>query len=263
MSNQTGSGYGYDHPNPEFAEEYRDVFTKYYMPYLNPELSSWSDRQAPYVEFYSTEWLMFNVVEEVVTEGFTIDFENQLITFNEPRFLYQTDDRGEISAIRAPTVKIFLFKKNYYTYTINPSDDPTEDVSNPLMFFTDKMGSYSDTIMKDLNLSGLSIQIGRGMITTAKDYVPSWDDTNFAHDVANWELSKLCDKKIRGTIEITLDAMCFYNIDLTNRIYIAGITDEPMNITSISYNIGSFTVSLQLENSRYYSRSISYQSHGE
>jgi hypothetical protein len=95
------------------------------------------------------------------------------------------------------------------------------------------------------------------------EYIPSWDDTDFAEDIANWELSKICDKKIKGTIEITLDAMCFYDIDLTNRIFINGITDEPMNIIAISYNISNFTVSLTLENSRYYNRTVSYQNHGE
>jgi hypothetical protein len=122
------------------------------------------------------------------------------------------------------------------------------------------MGTYADTIIKDLNLSNLSIQVG-GMRGT--DFIPSWDDTAFATDKANWELSKNCDKKIRGTIEITLDAMCYYNIDLTKRIYIAGITDEPMNITGISYNMSNFTVNLTLENKRYYNRTVSFQSHGE
>jgi hypothetical protein len=134
------------------------------------------------------------------------------------------------------------------------------------MFFTAKMGIYPDTIMKDLNLSSLSIQTGyvqHDYATGEDTVIPSWDDITFAQDMADWELSKICDKKIKGTITITLDAMCFYGIDLSKRIYIAGITDEAMNITSINYNVSNFTVSLQLENSRYYNRTISLSSHGE
>ena len=273
MSKQTVSGYGIDHRNPEY--DYSDVFTKYNMPYLNPKFSSWSDEYPPVINFYSAGgyfWVVPMIgsgglnLEATLTEGFTIDYEKGILKLNEPMFLYKTDANGECYAIRAPIVKVFLWKKNYYTYTTNPSDNPETDISNPLMFFTDKMGSYPDTIMKNLNLSNLSIQVGyvqHNFITGEDTIIPSWDDTDLARDIADWELSKTCDKQIKGRIEITLDAMCFYNIDLTKRIYIAGITDEAMNITSISYNISNFTVSLTLENSRYYNRSISYQRHGE
>jgi hypothetical protein len=270
LSNQTGTGYGFDHRNP--ALDYSDVFTKYNMPYLNPELSSWSDRYPPYIEIYNVGNAfgfvgLLNLERiETIKEGFTIDYENKTIKFNEPKYLYQTDANGECIAVRAPIIKVFLWKKDYYTYTSNPTDDPETDISNPLMFFTGKMGDYDDTIIKDLNLSNLSIQVGyvqHNYATGVDTIIPSWDDTAFAYDIADWELSKICDKKITGTITITLDALCFYNIDLSKRIYIAGITDEAMNITGITYNISSFAVSLTLENSRYYNRSISIQNHGE
>jgi hypothetical protein len=271
LSKQTVSGYGFDHQNPTYSAEYSKVFKIYHMPYLNPELSSWSDRYPPYVEIYNVG-VAFGFVgplnlqlEKVLKEGFTIDYENKTITFNEPYFLYQEDANGECTSIRAPIVKVFLWKKNYYTYTLDPSDDPETDISNPLMFFTDKMGSYADTIIKDLNLSNLSIQEGgiRILPDGTEELIPSWDDTEFAKDKADWELSKICDVKIRGNITITLDAVCFYNIDLTKRIYIDGITNESMNIVGINYNLSNFTVTLQLENSRYYNRTVNLQSHGE
>jgi hypothetical protein len=272
LSTQTGSGYGFDHQNPAFSAENSLVFKKYNMPYLNPELSSWSDTQPPYVEIYNVGNAYGFIgplnlqLEKVLKEGFTIDYENATITFNEPYFLYKTDANGQCISVRAPIVKVFLWKKNYYTYTQNPGDDPETDISNPLMFFTPKMGSYSDTIIKDLSLSNLSIQVGyvqHNYATGEITVIPSWDDTAFALDNANWQLSKSCDKKIRGTITITLDCMCFNSIDLTKRIYIDGITDEAMNIVGINYNISSFTVSLQLENSRYFNRTASLQLHGE
>lgn len=271
LSKQTVSGYGFDHQNPTYSSEYSLVFKKYNMPYLNPELSSWSDRYPPYVEIYNVGGAFGFVgplnlsLEKVLKEGFTIDYENKTITFNEAYFLYQTDANGEITSVRAPIIKVFLWKKDYYTYTVDPTDNPETDISNPLMFFTDKMGSYTDTIIKDLNLSNLSIQEGGNRILEdgTEEHIPSWDDTMFALDLANWELSKSCDKKIKGTITITLDTICYYNIDLTKRIYIDEITDESMNIIGITYNLSNFTVSLQLENSRYYNRTENYQSHGE
>ena len=125
--------------------------------------------------------------------------------------------------------------------------------------------SYPDTILKDLNLSGMSIQVGgtRTLPDGTTEVIPSWDDTAFATDYANWKLSQTCDKKIKGNIKITLDTVCFYNIELNKRIYISGITESVMNIISINYNMSDFTVTLELENSRYYQRSTSLPSHGE
>ncbi|GAG12174.1 unnamed protein product, partial [marine sediment metagenome] len=119
-------------------------------------------------------------------------------------------------------------------------------------------------------LSGLGIQIGGWYISGRDDednpiwtYVPSWNDTAFATDYANWQLSKNCDKKINGSIDLTIDAVQFYDITLDKRIMIEGIIENPLNIIGITYNIGSWIASVQLENGRYYKRSTSIQSRGE
>jgi hypothetical protein len=331
LAKNSGSGYGIDYPADGTEENYKDVFRKFNMPYLNPNLSSWSDVYAPYVEIYGTGWQIFNSVVGVLKDGFTIDYENQTITFNDPIFLYNKDANGEITNVRAPLVKVFLWKKNYYTYTVDPSNDPESLVTNPLLFFTSKMGSYADTIIKDLNLSSLSIQTGttyysagsteegqtygggsqvftmgqsgltsmhiylNGTTLASSNYtyvsetgkvtvipalnlgdflyfsysfdgthtIPSWDDTAFAADFADWKLTKTCDKKITGTIDITLDAYCFYGLDLNKRIFISGITDTSMNITDINIKMNNFTVTLTLENSRAYTRTVSLQSREE
>jgi hypothetical protein len=266
LSNKTtGLAEGWNDHTPSQAVNYQDVFKKYKLPTLNPNASAWSDINPPKVEIYDwAGWDLYVGTSKYtygyLTEGFSIDYENGILTMNEAFYLGRVNGNGELEAIRAPQIHLMLWKQDIYTYTLDPSDDPETDVSNPQMFFTDKMGSYAETVIKDLNLSNLSIQVG-GQYGT--EFIPSWDDTDFAHDVANWELSKSCDKKIKGNIEITLDALCFYGIDLTKRIYISGITDEVMNITDISYNINNFTVKLTLENSRYYNRTVSLQSHGE
>jgi hypothetical protein len=272
LARDNSSGQGWDYHKQEDDYLYKEVFKKYNLPYLDSELSSWSDRYPPYIKVLSGGKL-FNVKLEtdrwgntnILKEGFTIDYENKLVTFSEPIYRYGTDDNGEISFIKAPIFKLFIWKKNYYTFTNSPSDNPETDISNPLMFFTDKMGDYPDTIMQDLDLSSLNIQEGGDYYDTQGNlqHIPSWNDTQFAKELADWQLNKSCDKKISGNIELTLDALCFYNINLANRIYIEGITEYPMNINSISYNIGNFTVSLELQNHRQYKRSISYQSHGE
>jgi hypothetical protein len=266
LAKWSGNGYGWDWHKPEDNRYYNDIFKKYTLPALDPELSSWSDRYAPYVEIYNSGgWEIYNAPSAGsgnvyrLTEGFTIDYENSILTLNDPTFLYTTNSNGECVYIKAPIVKVFLWKKNFWTVTLDPSDNPESDIGNDLMFFTDKMGSYSETIMKDLNLSSYGIQVGYETYDGLgnKIIVPSWDDTDFAEDMANWQLSKTCDKKIRGNITVTLDTLCFYGIDLDKRIYISGITDEIMNVISIDVNMNTFTASIELENSRSYTRTVS------
>ena len=269
LSKNSSTGYGWDNHKPEDDDLYKDVFKKYTIPYLDRTLSSWSDRRPPILEVYNPGGWWGGIYsgrpKTVLDEGFTIDYENRIVTLNEPQYLWRVDKYNRFISIRAPLLKLTLWKKDYYTHTEDPSDDPETDVSNPLMFFTDKMGSYSTTIMNDLDLSSLTIQEGGDYYDENNEFqhVPSWDDTEFAGDYADWQLSKTCDRKISGTINITLDAACFYDIDLRKRIMINNVLSSSCNITSIRYNISTFTVTLQIENSRNYKRTISLQSRGE
>jgi hypothetical protein len=206
-----------------------------------------------------------NVLPGRLKTGFTIDYENNLLTFSEPIFCVQKNGYGEVTAIRRPQVYVCLYKKKYYTHTSDPTSNPTQDITNPLMFFTSVMGSYPITIMNNLNLTNLGIQVGgwyRESDTTWK-LVPSWNDTAFAQDYANWQLSKNCDKKYSGNIELTLDAFCYYGIELNKRLMINNVLDSALNIDSITLNISSFTASISLKNGRYYNRTVSVQSRGE
>jgi len=259
-----------------------DIFVKYHLPALDSELESYTDRYPPQIELYQPGSYSYGFPSGVMTKGFTIDYENKLLILDEPLFAYNTDSEGNVTSVRRPGIKLSLWKKKYYSYTSSPSEDPESEESNPLLFFTDKMGTYSDTIIKSLDLSGLSIQEGytyywwrvpgypkgvhypiSGGIKEVEEHVPSWDDTEFAEDYADWELSKNCDKKVSGSIDITLDAFLFYNIDLSKRIMIDGVIDNPLNITSILIDTSNFIVTLNLESIRYYKRTVSLQSRGE
>jgi len=278
LDDGTSNHYGiFFHPEQD-NWKYDDIYCKYYLPALSQETEEWTDAFPPKIAVnipFGGDWTLSVPVEQLegfsyLKEGFTIDYEKQEVIFNEPIYLYQTNEYGEITDTRAPHIRLILYKKRYYSNTENPSDDPTSDISNPLMFFTNKMGDYPETIMENLSLTGLGIQIGGWFISEVTDegrniwrYIPSWNDTLFAKDNADWQLSKKCDKKIAGNIELTLDALCFYDIDLTNRIRIPGIIDTALNIISINYNIGSWRVNLTLQNGRYYKRSVSIPSHGE
>lgn len=262
-------------------ELYKDVFTKYSLPALNSELESWTDRFPPLVTvtipfgFWQPSLGVSNKIlsGEIgnLTEGFTIDYENGILQFNEPIYLFETDaETGQMTNIRRPTIHLQLWKKQYHSNTETPATNPETTISNPLMFFTDKKGDYPETILKNLELGGLGIQVGGWYISGYDDeenpiwkYVPSWDDTAFANDLVNWQLSKRCDVRITGEVELTIDALCFYDIDLTNRVSIPGVTDSALNIKTINYNIGSWRATLQLENDKYYNRSVSIPSHGE
>jgi len=248
----------------EDASLYTDVLKKYTLPYLDPKLEQYADNRPSYVEIYSRGGTFGFVgplnlqYEKTLYEGFTIDFENRTITFNDPMFLYQPDANGEPINISQPIIKVFLWKKVLSSHT----DDP---VNNPLVFYTPKMGSYPVTITKELNLSDLSISDG----ATWKYYdgvthqIPQYDDTAFATDIAKWNLSKTQEERINGNIEVTLDTLCYYGIDLTKRININGITTAPMNILSIDIKLNDFKVSVNLDNSQPYQRTISMSYRGE
>jgi hypothetical protein len=259
-----GYAYGINHPDPSNTSAYAKVGKIWNIPYIDTEISSWSDRYPPYIEVI-TSGSIYGAPAGVLRDGFTIDFEKRQVTFNEPILLYQTNTYGEVTAVRAPILKLFVFKKNYYTVTETPGDDPETDIANPLMFFTDKVGTYPTTILKDLDLSDLTIQEGGNYIDDEGNLqvIPSWDDTDFAEDYAYWQLSKTKEKKITGRVVVTLDTICYNAIDLAKRIFINGITDSAMNINSLSYDIANFTVTIEIENHQYYKRTVSLQSRGE
>jgi len=269
----TSNGYGFNYTGLDNADTYKDVFRKFSIPSLDSDTESWSDRYPPKVEVFNPGgWggsvYGFPMAGGVIKEGFTIDYENRFITFNEPIFLTYTNNYGEVTAIRAPVLRVSLWKEIYHTYTASESEDAGNTVSNPYMFFRDSTGfiptpTYPNTITKLLNLTGLTHQDGMTYI----DYwgvshtIRNFDDTDYAEDYIDWQLSNTCDAKINGTFTLTLDALCFNNIDLSKRIYINGITAIPLNIVSISYNLANFTVSIEVENKRYYQRTVSIPRH--
>ena len=91
--------------------------------------------------------------------------------------------------------------------------------------------------------------------------IPSWDDTLYATDLADWEYSKYKDTKIMGNISITIDCADLYDIDLSKRIMIPGILDNPLNIKSIEYDAGNYVVNLTLESENYFERTVSIPTH--
>ena len=166
--------------------------------------------------------------------------------------------------------RVRIWKKNYYSWTAEPTgtgpgtEDPETDVSNPLMFFTSKQGDYAQTILKTANYGQFSIQTGGSYRDIDGDLIniPSWNDMPFAKEYADWQLSKTYEVKEQGTVQLTIDSMCFHGIELRNRINIDGVLDTPLNISSITYNIGNFTATLNLQTGREYKRTASLPWHG-
>lgn len=283
LAKDSPNGEGRDWHYSSNDKLYADVYRTYRLPNLDSELEEWTDRYEPEVHIkmpFGGLWKCSIPITTVhkfgyeegqpLRDGFTIDYEQKTLVFNQPIFLYQTNANGEKISERAPEIKLWLWKKKYYSDTDGTSQNPKTDIANPLMFFTPKMGDYTETIQENLSLTNLSIQIGgwyrSGETTDGRaiyTLVPSWDDTAFALDYANWQLSQKCDVSQKGSIDITLDAFCYYGIELANRIMINNVLDEALNIESITLNISSFTASIQIKNGRYYNRSISIQSRGE
>lgn len=267
-----GRDYGFNYPEPGLEEEYNKIFRVYKIPDLNSEISSWDDRYPPRLIVAELGFTGFSFIPispfgnyYLIEDGYSIDYENKTLTLNEPHYWSKINNLGELIGIRAPNLILALWKKNYYTRTASDSDNPEEDIANPLMFFTDKRGDYPIIILKDLELNSLSIQEGYSYVDENGEtqVIPSWDDTTFARDYADWQLSKICDRQISGEILLTLDTICFNDITLDKRIFVNGIMDDAMNIISLDYNINNFTVTIRVENSKAYTRTISLQSRGE
>lgn len=263
LAKNSSNLYGWDHHLPEDDKDYKEVFTKFNIPHLGYEDAFYDDEHLPELKITSSAWFGFSFsTEEILQDGYTIDYENQTITLTDPLYIADRYSNGELKNVRSGYMILKSWTKVYYTVP-SFSDDPNTDVTNPLMFFTDKLGDYPETIMDELDLSGLTIQEGYTQEDTDGDMivVPSYDDTEFAKDIADWELTKNANKKITGSIDITLDSFLFHNIDLSKRIMMKGVIENPLNITSIS--IRGFIVTLNLESFLPYQRMVSLQSRGE
>lgn len=268
--------FGYDYPDP-LEEEYKYdwVFSRYYLPSINAEDEEWSDIRSPavHIEYpydISDRYNKATHPEGYNWEGFSIDYEHGLLTFGQPVYITIHNEYEEPVKIRRAILTLKLWKEKYYEVTIDgdssyDSDDWDENNVNELSFFTDKMGNYAETITGFLSLTGLnkrdsySYEDADG--TTV--HVNGYNDTNFARDLADWELSKKCDKTITGVINITLDTLKLYDIDLNKRIKVRNAKNQALNINSINIDVSNFTVEITLENGRKYKRTVSYPLHDD
>ncbi len=276
---QVGTSGVFRHTQEE-NDLYKNVYTKYNIAFVSiipGGLEAYTDRFEPKLRIYaptsssmkySGGTIIPTTFNPVVDEGYSIDYKNNTVTFGDRKYFYTEDGEGKSDSIRRPNIKLSIWKKRFQSKSDDPSDDP-QDPTSPLVFITSKMGDYPTTIWKSLQLSGLGIQIGGWQIigydddnNPIKELTPSWNDIVFAQDLADWQLSKTADKKIRGSIDLTIDTVCYYGIDLTKRIMIDNVLEDSLNIQSISYNLSNFTVTIGLENERHYKRSISFQSRG-
>ena len=252
--NSSGEGYDYN-TDPE---KYRDVFKVYDLPYLNPQLENYTDEFPPYLRIWA-DAPIWNGVQGQITDGFTIDYAHGKLILNEPIFAYNPyyDTYGAV------TIQVGIWAKQLVTFTSSKTQNPEENVNSPLKFITDKVGSYATEITEVLNLpdcdirTGFSMYVGGNLVAFAQ----SWNDTDYAKDYAYWQLSKTREPKITGNIEVTLDCACFNNIELACRISSVGITPTPLNIQEISYDLSTFKVSISVENTQYYKRTMSKPTH--
>ena len=266
LSDVSTSGYDFRRPAPN-DNSWDDVHRKFQLYDLESDPTAvnsalhWSDRYAPVVSiepamFGYTNNLGNNIgISEVITEGFTIDYKNKIITFNKPVYQQAIDAYGLPISIKSARISVMMIAEYLF---------PQLYVGSPLSFDTPQMGDYPATYRGDISLSGLNIQVGKFYMGDDKllHYIPAWNDTAFARDLAMFQLSKICNEKINGTIDLTLDAICTYGIDLAKQIVIPGIMDIALNVKSMSYRLSDFQVTLHLDRGYNYQRSISLQSRG-
>ena len=276
-------GIGLDWHDKSREDEYKDTFRVYYLPPWLPDPKKYRlDPKIPPIVVYNTTVFNKSGRKEAgdnITEGFTIDFDNKLLIFNEPLFDCNIDEKGHIYNVRAVSVGIALFVERIENLLPLDGLPTTIDPNNPLAFVTTKVGTYADTVLGFLELSDLGIKTKTDFIKPflkIAGFSVSWnigknnikiitlyDDTAFAEDYAYWQLSNSAYKKIEGTVDITLDTLLFYNIDLKNRIMIDGVIDNAFNIKAIDINFNTFIATITLEDCHYYLRTESLQSRGE
>ena len=293
----TVSEFGMDNVKKVDEEIAKEAYTKYSFKSLRGVNEEWDDIYPPYIvisvprgRFLGGYFITIKDYkkrgevkgfkdEEILTEGFTIDYENETVTLDEQAYiiLYKTSKKVDPSYMTKPTIKVHLWKVKRWEWEEEMSGE--EEYESPLIFNTTKMCDYPETIMQTLSLSNLTVQEG-GQYTKPGYWgrdddgdlvyfpeelvvIPSWNDTEFAKDYANYLLSQTCNKKTTGNINLTLDTICHYHIDLSKRINITGVTEEALNIDSMNFNIGSWLVTLNLKNGREYKRQTSIPYRGE
>jgi len=273
LAQNSANGYGFNYHSD--SDDYSDVFRKYQLITRLEKFESWSDMFPPIVQVtkgFGTPVSSYQAGGEgILKEGFSVDYEDDTLTLNEPFYYYTKNDNGEMNIITAPVITLIMYKIKYVTLKDDPNPggvpDDLESIGE-MTFLTKKIGDYSGTVTKTLNLAGLSMQSGQTIRVQSGSGIstilsPSWNDTELAKDIAYWNLSNSAHKKIEGTIRLTLDAVLFYNLDLSKRIQIQGVTEYPLNIISMTYNLNDFTVTLNVSSRHYYKRTVSLPSHGE
>jgi len=281
LASQSSDGVGLDWHDRLDEDDYSDTFKVYNLPAWLPDPDEYrlDPKYPPFVRYNATGFTMFGGSGDIMTEGFTIDFDNKLLIFNEPQFECDVDGEGNIYNVYAVPISLTIFVEK--VEDLLPSDGlpTTVDATNPLAFVTTKVGTYADTVLGFLELSDLGIKAKTDFIDpTIRQtgthiswnigannikIITLYDDTDYAEDYAYWQLSNSAYKKIEGTIDITIDTLLFYNIDLKNRIMIDGVIDNAFNIKAIDINFNTFTATITLEDCHYYLRTESLQSRGE
>jgi hypothetical protein len=223
-----------------------------------------------------------------ITSGFSIDYQNGTLTLAQPTYTLELDEKnGE--ATKYSTVNVTVYLKMRKIYKPATDDENTDEYGNPAppslptdedgeydvedlsydynyaqCFLSQKVGSYSTTVIRDLLLSGYGIQYGFAYYSRGElRYRQPYNDLPYVVDLTKWKLSQTAYPKINGEVTVTLDALCYYNIDLTKRVYIDNITDTPLNIVDITYNMAAFTVTLKLEYFAPFTRTVSLPWHGD
>lgn len=300
LENKSGSttgGYeGYDVHEKDKDGQYSRAFKCYTFDPVTSEI--WTDNAViPYLEvqhFYqdravppadynypavdTSTQAYANSGARKYTDKFTVDYLKGTLEFTDPHYtiIGATTTKAAERFLRTE-VRLYYYKKIFsYDYldiwdlnwdeTTLP-DNPEQfasDYEYPNSFLTAKVGDYTTTRRKILQLSGFNVQNSYLDWDSEKKkytYRPGWNDIPFANQMANWELAKTAYKKTKGTITLTLDAVCYYGIDLTKRIMLPGVLTSSLNVTSLNYNMSDFTVELTLESYQPYELTVSYPLH--
>lgn len=144
---------------------------------------------------------------------------------------------------------------------------------SPSIFDVDWVGIAGAGSKRKVTFSQLGVRDNIGWTAYEEDVLvsksePGYDDTAYATDRANLILSKINDPITEGTINLTFDAFEYYGLNIGNKINLSSTKEVdiynnnngfPLDILSISFNAGSYIVTLNVNHIRDFKATKNYR----
>jgi len=271
-------------------EEYDTIFRRFRVPYWT-EGSFWDDTVPIRIEqgVLNKTWWIFKqgridgwlryVAGQWKPFRYSYNIANEVVTFAKRMFVPTEYDTYSLGAFMSGLWERIRF------YIVTPvrifgrfyKKETVVSASTPTIFDVNFVGIAGTGQKRRMVLSNLGVKES----VAYRDYedgelvyhtVLGYNDTIYATDRAKLMLSRINDPKTHGTINLTWDAWKYYGLDIGNRVNITntkynniykGNNGFPLDITEITFDAGTYQVSISTNRNRYYVASANLQTREE